>query len=661
MSMFASLKFRPKLALILLAQGIPTIAALTLLDRPLTGSERTYALLAVAAVLVVVGTLGWWVTSGILRKISTAGLACDAIAAGNFEAPIVTREGGDEIDSLLRSVTVMRDTLHRQLETERTQGNENQRMRQALDSSSSAVMLADTRGDIVFVNRAAVSLFRGLEGELRGVLPRFAGADKIVGASFDIFHRNAGQQRGMLEGLKSGHTAVISLGSRKMRIAAYPVLGTAGERLGVAVEWQDRTAELAAEKEVEAVINAAADGDLSRRLKLEGKADFLLLLSRQVNSLLEINQKVFGEVQRVFNALANGRLTEKVAGDYKGDFALVKTDANATVDKLVEMVQSIQMTADLVNSGALQLSSGNENLSRRTTEQAASLEETAASMEELTSTVRHNADNAAEANQVSTATRALAEKGGQVVGRAVQAMSEINDSSKRIADIIGVIDEIAFQTNLLALNAAVEAARAGEQGRGFAVVASEVRNLARRSADSAKEIKTLIEDSVRKVEGGSQLVDESGQTLGEIVSSVKRVTDLIAEISAAGREQASGVEEVNKTVTQMDQVTTQNAALVDEANTATNALVGQARSLSELLSFFSIGAPARHATAAAPAKAAAPPTATPIAARVVGTAPARKPLNKARTAPVSARATHAAVAPAGANSFKDDGDDWSTF
>jgi methyl-accepting chemotaxis protein len=523
-------------------------------------------------------------------------------------------------------------------------------------------MLADTKGEIVFVNRAAISLFRNMEGELRGVLPRFGGADRIVGSSFDIFHRNPAQQRGMMEGLKSGHVAVIGLGSRKMRISAYPVLGTAGERLGMAVEWQDRTSELTAEKEVESVINGAADGDLSRRLKLDGKTDFLLLLSRQVNGLLDTNQKVFGEVQRVFNALAHGRLTEKVTGDYKGDFALVKTDANSTVDQLVEMVQNIQMTADLVNSGALQLSSGNENLSRRTTEQAASLEETAASMEELTSTVRHNADNAAEANQVSTATRALAEKGGHVVGRAVQAMSEINDSSKRIADIIGVIDAIAFQTNLLALNAAVEAARAGEQGRGFAVVASEVRNLARRSADSAKEIKTLIEDSVRKVEGGSQLVDESGQTLGEIVSSVKRVTDLIAEISAAGREQASGVEEVNKAVTQMDQVTTQNAALVDEANMATNALVGQAKSLSELLSFFSMGAPARLGTSASPAASKAPPVAKSAPARPsAGSAPARQPAGKSRPAPPAARAKHGAVAPASASAFKDDGDDWSTF
>jgi methyl-accepting chemotaxis protein len=528
----------------------------------------------------------------------------------------------------------------------------------------------------VFLNRAALTLFRAMDGELRGVLPRFSGADGIVGASFDIFHRNATQQRGMLEGLKSGHTAVIALGPRKMQISAYPITGAAGERLGVAVEWQDRTAEIAAEREVEAVITAAAAGDLSRRLTLDGKAGFLLSLSSQVNGLLEANRSVFSDIQRVLGALAQGRLTDRIAADYQGEFALVKTDANATVDKLVEMVQSIQMTADLVNSGALQLVSGNENLSRRTTEQAASLEETAASMEELTSTVRHNADNSAEANQLSTATRALAEKGGQVVGRAVQAMDEINESSKRIADIIGVIDGIAFQTNLLALNAAVEAARAGEQGRGFAVVATEVRNLARRSAESAKEIKTLIQDSVHKVQGGSQLVNESGQTLGEIVSSVKRVTDLIAEISAAGREQATGVEEVNKAVAQMDQVTTQNAALVDEANMATTALVGQARSLSELLAFFSIGAPARHASSPA-AVPAAPKAAAPTVA--AGTRPkpvakvvesrlktsgggAGRPTAKSRVVPAARAATvHEPVARTGGTAFKDDGDDWSTF
>ena len=229
---------------------------------------------------------------------------------------------------------------------------------------------------------------------------------------------------------------------------------------------------------------------------------------------------------------------------------------------------------------------GNISLSQRTEEQASSLEETASSMEEMTSTVKQTADNAGQANQLAIAARSQAEKGGAVVGKAVGAMSAINASSRKIADIIGVIDEIAFQTNLLALNAAVEAARAGEQGRGFAVVASEVRNLAGRSATAAKEIKALIQDSVGKVEEGSKLVDQSGQTLEEIVQAVKKVTDIVAEIAAASQEQSTGIEQVNKAVMQMDEVTQQNAALVEQAAAAAEAIVEQTQALSQQVAVY---------------------------------------------------------------------------
>jgi methyl-accepting chemotaxis protein len=233
-------------------------------------------------------------------------------------------------------------------------------------------------------------------------------------------------------------------------------------------------------------------------------------------------------------------------------------------------------------------------------------------MEEMTTTVKQNADNAAQANQLALAARDQAEQGGAVVGKAVDAMSGINESAKKIADIIGVIDEIAFQTNLLALNAAVEAARAGEQGRGFAVVASEVRSLAGRSATAAKEIKTLIEDSVRKVEDGSGLVTQSGRTLGEIVTSVKKVTDIVAEIAAASREQSSGIEQVNRAVVQMDELTQQNAALVEEATAASQSMAGQVRELNEMLGRYDLGAldSAILSEARAPAAPAAGRTAT---------------------------------------------------
>ena len=253
---------------------------------------------------------------------------------------------------------------------------------------------------------------------------------------------------------------------------------------------------------------------------------------------------------------------------------------------MMEVVTSLSKSSRQVQLGAQEISRGSLELSRRTEEQSSSLEETASSMEQMTSTVKNNADNAAQARQMAEAAREQAERGGRVVGSAVVAMSAINAASKKIADIIGVIDEIAFQTNLLALNAAVEAARAGEQGRGFAVVASEVRNLASRSAGAAKEIKALIHDSVAKVNEGTRLVDESGKVLDEIVTRVKKVTDVMAEIASSSREQASGIEQVNKAVTLMDTMTQQNAALVEEDTAAAEALSAQATGLTNLIAHF---------------------------------------------------------------------------
>jgi methyl-accepting chemotaxis protein len=295
----------------------------------------------------------------------------------------------------------------------------------------------------------------------------------------------------------------------------------------------------------------------------------------------------------------------------EGFFKTLAGGVNRLLANMAEVVRSMARAAEEVRTGAEEISRGNTDLSQRTEEQASSLEETASSMEEMTSTVKNNADNAAQANQLAAAARTQAEHGGTVVSAAVTAMAEINASSKKIADIIGVIDEIAFQTNLLALNAAVEAARAGEQGRGFAVVASEVRNLASRSAQAAKEIKGLIQDSVGKVAEGTKLVDESGKALGEIVIGVKKVTDVMAEIASSSREQASGIEQVNKAITMMDDVTQQNAALVEEASAAAQALTEQAANLTQLIARYQVGEgsaqdQSRAAARPAPVRAAAP-------------------------------------------------------
>jgi len=300
-------------------------------------------------------------------------------------------------------------------------------------------------------------------------------------------------------------------------------------------------------------------------------------------------ENVLNETSRVMESLSQGDLTQQMAGVFTGQFAQLQSAVNDSLNNLLQVVTKIGGVAESVNAGSAEISQGNVNLSQRTEDQASSLEETASSMEEMTSTVKQNADNARQANQLAIAARDQAEVGGTVVKGAIVAMEEINTSSKKIADIIGVIDEIAFQTNLLVLNASVEAARAGDQGRGFAVVASEVRNLAGRSATAAKEIKDLIQDSGSKVEEGSRLVNKSGETLTEIVDGIKKVTDIVGEIAAASAEQSTGIEEVNKAITQMDEMTQQNAALVEEAASASESLSDQADNLGKLIAYFTTG------------------------------------------------------------------------
>ncbi len=300
-------------------------------------------------------------------------------------------------------------------------------------------------------------------------------------------------------------------------------------------------------------------------------------------------RKAVEKIGKSLGSLAAGNLVDSIDDDIDPDFIDLKNAMNKTLEQLRHMVISIIEASEHVSSSAREISQGNTDLSQRTEEQASSLEETASSMEELTSTVQKNASASKNASRLTTEAKQLAEKGGQVVGHAVNAMNEIEASSRKISDIISVIDEIAFQTNLLALNASVEAARAGEQGRGFAVVASEVRNLAQRSAAAAKEIKELIQDSVAKVADGARLVEESGSTLKDIVKSVSDVSEITSDIDIASQEQASGIMQVNEAVTQMDEMTQQNAALVEEAAASAESLEEQANNLQEMMRFFNTG------------------------------------------------------------------------
>ncbi|WP_018903820.1 methyl-accepting chemotaxis protein [Variovorax paradoxus] len=333
-----------------------------------------------------------------------------------------------------------------------------------------------------------------------------------------------------------------------------------------------------------------------------------------------------GEAIFIAETVASGDLSKEFETERGGDFGRLLRGMGDMEDTLTDVVTRIKASTDSIVVASGQIAAGNQELSSRTEEQASSLEQTAASMEELTSTVKQNADNARQANQLALSASEVAVKGGSVVGQVVDTMASINASSRKIVDIIGVIDGIAFQTNILALNAAVEAARAGEQGRGFAVVASEVRSLAQRSAAAAKEIKGLIDDSVGKVDVGSALVGEAGRTMEEIVSGVKRVTDIIGEITAASHEQAQGIEQVNQAIAQMDQVTQQNAALVEEAAAAAQSLQEQADSLSQVVATFKLDDDEEEPAAAPPRPAPVQAHVEQPARRALAAAPPHKPV-----------------------------------
>ena len=493
----------------------------------------------------------------------------------------------DELGDIQRAFKAVQVKISYDIMAAREEAERASRIKQSLDNVTSNVMITDQDYNITYMNQSAIELFKNAEDDLKKDLPDF-NSRTLLGSNMDIFHKEPSHQRQLLSQLSDTYVSDIQVGGRHLRVIANPVLDSNGKRRGTVIEWQDRTNEVAVEKEVEEIVMAAQAGDLSRQIDVQGKEGFFRQLSEGINLLIQVVQGTFGDIADVMEAMSQGDLTRKITQEYSGTYGEVKDHINTTTNQLQTIVRQIRESAEFIRNASEEISAGNNNLSQRAETQASTLEETASSMEELTSTVKNNAENAQQANQLARNARGIAEKGGEVLNEAIAAMGEISHSSQQIADIIGVIDEIAFQTNLLALNASVEAARAGEQGRGFAVVATEVRNLAQRSASAAKEIKELINDSVHKVTTGEELVSRSGETLNEIVKGVKKVSDIISDIANASQEQSAGIEEVNRAVTQMDEITQQNAALAEQTSAASESSLQKATQMSRLVSFFKV-------------------------------------------------------------------------
>jgi methyl-accepting chemotaxis protein len=494
------------------------------------------------------------------------------------EVPYAKR--ADEIGEIAKATEVFKESIAGKVI--------NLRIRTALDVSRSNVMLADADYNIIYMNNTLQQMLGEAEAEIRKVMPTFE-TGKLMGTNMDTFHKNPAHQRRILDQLTGSHEARLTLGTQKFALVATAVLDKNGKRTGTVVEWKNETIEKAIEEEVDGLVKAAVAGDFSRRVPLEGKSGFMLNLATAMNDLCSNVAKTMRDFADLLGAMAGGDLQQRITADYHGVFAQLKDDANLMAERLTETIADIKSVGREVSNAA-------------------------ASMEEMAATVKKNAENAIQANQLTSGSREVADRGGQVVAKAVNAMARIEESSRKISDIIGVIDEIARQTNLLALNAAVEAARAGDAGRGFAVVASEVRSLAQRSSQAAKDIKDLITNSSSQVQEGVGLVNQAGTSLTEILASIKQVADIVAEIASASQEQSTGIDQINKALTQMDEVTQQNSALVEENAASAKTLEHQSEAMNQKVAFFKLDeatethkAPVtRLPTAAAPKKEAAP-------------------------------------------------------
>ncbi len=502
----------------------------------------------ISIIVIVFGILfaafaGFLLVRGITRSLTQAMGVAEAIADGRLDTRIEL-VGRDEITELLRSMQKMSEVLKgfyaAQVEMKK------QHDAGLIGYRITADRFSGSYGEMATATNDLVASHIAVQMKLVDVVTRYAQGDLSVD-----MEQLPGEKAKITEAMNGVKTSLQAING-----------------------------------EIKGLVEAAVAGDFTKRGDAARYYYEFKIMVDGLNQLMQTSETGLNEVARVLGALAQGDLTEKITNEYKGTFGQLKDDSNQTVAQLTSIVSQIKEATESIHTASSEIAQGNTDLSQRTEEQASSLEETASSMEELTSTVKQNAENSRQANQLAIGASEIAVKGGNVVSQVVTTMSSINDSSKKIVDIISVIDGIAFQTNILALNAAVEAARAGEQGRGFAVVATEVRNLAQRSAAAAKEIKELISDSVEKVGSGTKLVDEAGKTMEEIVTAVKRVTDIMSEITAASQEQSAGIEQVNQAITQMDEVTQQNAALVEQAAAAAESMQEQAENLARAVASF---------------------------------------------------------------------------
>jgi methyl-accepting chemotaxis protein len=543
------------------------------------------------ALLFVIGmaiaiAISLFISRGITAPLRIAVEAARRIASGDFSTVIDhhTEQKNEAVD-LINALDHMQQNLFGKIVSEK---NEALKLKVALDNVTSNVMLAGPKGEILYLNKAVEGFFRERESMIREVLPSFS-VDELVGGNIHNFHRDPAAIQKILDDMDvNGHTSTVTVAGRILQQIFIPVFNETGERLGTIAEWHDKTEMHNIQNDIQGLIDAAVQGDIQQRLDTTSYEGYLHELGDGINSMLDVLQAPLQEVEQVLPEVSNGDLTQRMVGEYKGDFLTLKNSINDTVDNLHDMVKQVRGVAAEVELGANDMVSGNGALSERIAMQSQALSETTANMEGMNQSIQQSQGHLDQASTLSKEASELAGEGDTIVKQAIEAMEGIRDSSGRIADIIGVIDSIAFQTNLLALNAAVEAARAGEQGKGFAVVAGEVRNLAHRSSEAASEVKGLIEESVSRVESGSAQVNRSGKSLQQIHQAINQLTDLVAQISEVGHQQQRDVGQVNQAVSNLESVNQQNAAMVEESSASTQNMAQNSQQLIKMVESFRI-------------------------------------------------------------------------
>jgi methyl-accepting chemotaxis protein len=591
-----------------------------------------------AATLVALAGL----CAGLIRRVRQASEHLEHYGQGRFDGIVETR-GRDQVTAMMYALRRVQTRFGFDIADMRRQSTINQRIKQALDTCSTNVMIADVEGTIVYANGSVTEMLTRNEAELRKALPDFE-ARKVVGRSFDTFHRNPSHQRSLIQNLTSTHVAQIKVGTLHFALTVTPVRDADGQRVGTVVEWKDRTQEVAVESELADLIKSAAAGDFDHQIDTDSKSGFFKQLGEGMNSVMSTSRSALVDIGQVLSAMAKGDLSHSVKGEYQGLYAQLKDDCNTMVRTLGKTIADVRSAADALTSAADQVSDTAQSLSQSASEQAASVDQTSGSVGEMSSSIRQNTDNAKVTDGMASKASKEALEGGEAVSRTVEAM-------KSIATRISIIDDIAYQTNLLALNAAIEAARAGEHGKGFAVVAAEVRKLAERSQVAAQEIGQLASSSVG-------LAEKAGSLLSQMVPSINKTSELVQEISAASEEQSAGVGRITSAMEQLNSVTQQNASASEELAATAEEMSGQAEALQQMMQVFvlsegatgSLAAASRRANAAGgapagkdavkPPRAFAPGSGKAMAAKARAGQPAR---------PV-ARVAAAQAAPAEASS-----------